>query len=137
MGRPNQTRTIVRIIIINEQFEMLLGRQRDRQQWHFPGGVIFPKEKPEAAALRELKEETRLRKRKIQRIHTEMLNWLPRPEKIYCFAGKAPRRSKIIPDGKEIDALAWVTIQESKNLPLTDTTLLLLKNLALIKLFVE
>lgn len=48
------------IIVINNQDEMLLEERSDDGFFDFPGGGIDPKETPEEAAIRELKEETGL-----------------------------------------------------------------------------
>ena len=46
--------------ILNETGEILLQRRGDSNMWGFPGGAIELGETPEAAAIREVKEETGL-----------------------------------------------------------------------------
>lgn len=46
--------------IFNEAGEILLQRRGDSNMWGFPGGAIELGETPEAAAIREVKEETGL-----------------------------------------------------------------------------
>lgn len=46
--------------IFNEKGEVLLQRRADSSKWGFPGGAIELGETPEAAAVREVKEETGL-----------------------------------------------------------------------------
>ena len=48
----------VRILVINPEQEILLVEHTYIDGWHFPGGGVKHMESTEAAAIRELKEET-------------------------------------------------------------------------------
>ena len=127
---------VARVILINENLEMLLVRQKTRKLWQFPGGIIIGYEDPLQAALRELYEETKIRSKRIKLIHTEINLRNLTEETINCYFGKARQTRKMAPDGVEIDKLVWTTIQETSKFPLTDTTTLLLSNMSIIGLFV-
>jgi 8-oxo-dGTP diphosphatase len=131
-----QKKKVVRIILLNDNLEMLLVRQKTRQLWQFPGGIISAKENPLAAAKRELREETNIRLNRLKLIHTETVQTGVVEEVIYTFFGTLGKTKAMAPDGKEIDKLAWTSIQNSFNLPLTDTTKILMSNVAIIELFV-
>ncbi len=127
---------VARVILINDNLEMLLVRQKTRKLWQFPGGIIYESEDPMQAALRELYEETNIRSKRIKLIHTEINLCSSIEETIFCLWGKARATKAMSPDGSEIDKLAWTSMQESSNFPLTDTTKLLLSNISIIGLFV-
>jgi ADP-ribose pyrophosphatase YjhB (NUDIX family) len=48
----------VTVLVFNEQGEVMLVRHADKNLWVAPGGMIEPGERPEEAAVREMKEET-------------------------------------------------------------------------------
>lgn len=56
---------IVTIVAFDEDGRLVLCRHRDRTTWETPGGHIEPGESPEAAAERELFEETGIRPREL------------------------------------------------------------------------
>ena len=131
-----QKKKVVRVILLNENIEMLLVRQKTRQLWQFPGGIISTKEGALRAAQRELREETNIRLSRLKPIHTETVLTAVVEEVIYCYVGRVSQTKSMTPDGKEIDKLAWVKMQQSFDLPLTDTTKVLLYNLSIIELFI-
>lgn len=53
------------IVVFDESGRLVLCRHRDRTTWETPGGHIEPGESPEAAAERELFEETGVRPREL------------------------------------------------------------------------
>lgn len=137
MRKPRiRKKKVVRVILLNDNLEMLLVRQKTRQLWQFPGGIISAKENPLAAAKRELHEETNIRLNRLKLIHTETVQTGVVEEVIYTFFGTLGKTKAMAPDGKEIDKLAWTSIQNSFNLRLTDTTKILMSNVAIIELFV-
>ena len=131
-----QKKKVVRVILLNENIEMLLVRQKTRQLWQFPGGIISTKESALRAAQRELREETNIRLSRLKPINTETVLTAVVEEVIYCYVGRVSQTKSMTPDGKEIDKLAWVKMQQSFDLPLTDTTKVLLYNLSIIELFI-
>jgi ADP-ribose pyrophosphatase YjhB (NUDIX family) len=48
----------VRTLVINSQQQILLLKHTYMEQWHFPGGGVFPREPARVAAVRELREES-------------------------------------------------------------------------------
>lgn len=127
---------VARIILTNDNKEMLLVRQKTRKLWQFPGGIILGSEDSMKAALRELYEETKIRSKRITLIHTEINLRNSIEETINCYTGKARQTKTMAPDGNEIDKLLWISLKEALNLPLTDTIKLLLSNMSIIGLLV-
>ena len=127
---------VVRVVVLNDNREILFVRQKTRQLWQFPGGIINAHEKPYRAAMREVREETQLRLKRVASIRTETVLTGVIKEEISTFLGTMGKTKTMAPDGKEIDMLAWVSIEQAFTLALTDTTKFLLSNLAVIKLFV-
>jgi 8-oxo-dGTP pyrophosphatase MutT (NUDIX family) len=130
------TRRVVRVLIINKKRKMLLARQATRMQWHLPGGKIKLFENPIFAARREVKEETGLRCFRIRMLHIEFIEHKTENEEVWCYRGYITQNEDPRPDGREIDQLKWLSLKETSQVTLTDTTRHLLQNLALIKLFV-
>lgn len=134
--RKLRKKQVARVILINDNLEMLLVRQKTRKLWQFPGGIIAQSEDPLEAGMRELLEETKIRSKRLKPIHTEinLQNFIE--ETIFCFAGKARAIKAMAPDGSEIDKLVWTGLSGTSNFTLTDTTKLLLSNISIIRLFV-
>lgn len=126
----------VRLVLLNHERKMLLVRQASRWQWQFPGGELETGEKPKIAVLREAMEETQIRCSQVTRIHEEHILWPDHSEMIHCFSGTATNTSMMRPDGKEIDALGWVSLHNTPRFKMTGTTRLLLQNISIINLFV-
>lgn len=126
----------MRVVVLNDNKEILFVRQKTRQLWQFPGGIIGAHEKPHSAALREVCEETKLRLKKVELIHIETVLNSMVEEEIFTFLGTLAKAKTMAPDGKEIDMLAWASIAKTSAMSLTDTTKVLLSNMAVIKLFV-
>lgn len=131
-----QKKKVVRAILLYDNKEMLLVRQKARQLWQFPGGIIHAGEEPHQAVLREVREETKLRLKNLALIHTEKVLTDVVEEVIFTFFGTIGKSKTLAPDCKEIDMIARTTIALAFDMPLTDTTKLLLSNLAIIELFV-
>ncbi len=137
MRKPKVKRKkVVRAVLLYDNKEMLLVRQKARQLWQFPGGLMYADEKPEQAVLREVREETRLRLKNLALIHTEKVLTDVVEEVIFTFFGTIGKSKTSAPDGKEIDMLARVSISQAFDMPLTDTTKVLLSNISIIELFV-
>jgi len=70
------------IVLFNDEGKVLLGARADKKgrQWQFPQGGIEENEKPEEAALRELKEETSITSANIILSLNEPISYtFPRP----------------------------------------------------------
>lgn len=115
---------------------MLLVRQKTRKLWQFPGGIIAAGENSRVAALREVREETNLRPKRLKRIHTEIVLTGGVEEIIDCYVGVIGKTKAMSPDGKEIDMIKWTSMQNMIDFQLTNTTKVLMTNLTIIKLFV-
>ncbi|MES2749371.1 MAG: NUDIX hydrolase [Patescibacteria group bacterium] len=137
MRKPRvRKKKVARVIVLNELLEMLLVRQKTRKLWQFPGGVLGLNEDPLETAIRELREETNVRLISIRHIHTELIVSDLSEEEINCYVGIPHQCTELVPDGKEIDKLAWTSFDKAQDLPLTDTTKLLQSTIPIIGLFV-
>jgi 8-oxo-dGTP diphosphatase len=135
-SRKQKETRIARVVLTDPNQNFLLAKQASRQLWHFPGGRIDANETPEQAALREMREEIKLRSRRVKLVHTELIQSSNHLETIYCYTGKAKQTDKMEPDGKEIDAIMWLPLHKMYEFELTDTTHLLLRNIKIISLFI-
>lgn len=80
---PELYHVTVEIIATDRKGHMLvtrraLSKKRDAGYWEFPAGSVLANEKPEAAALRELYEETGLRPESITKFHVARIPGLQR-----------------------------------------------------------
>ena len=61
MSEPLKTVLVVAVALIDVDGRVLVGQRPDGKQlaglWEFPGGKVEPGERPEAALIRELREE--------------------------------------------------------------------------------
>ncbi len=136
MAKKIPIRRLSRLVLLNEEKKLLLGRQAKRRLWHFIGGEVEKGESPEVAVTREAKQEARITCSKVEWIHTETINWQDHIEVIHCFRGYAKNTDRMKPDYVEIDALGWTTLHNTTRFALTNTTRLLLQNIAIIRQFV-
>jgi 8-oxo-dGTP diphosphatase len=109
---------------IFERGQLLMVRQtyRGATVWTFPGGRIEPHERPEAAAIRETKEETGLDVLIVRLLYTG-----PRTTGqgiYYCFlarvVGGTPalgRDPELAPDAQELHELRWFRLEELRQHP--------------------
>ncbi len=79
------------VVCLNVAGEVLMVRRTDDGQWDLPGGRVEPGEEVQAAALRELKEETGL-----SAAAAELLGVFSGPDTLHTY-----------PDGNTV---AWVTV---------------------------
>lgn len=71
-------RPCVGVMVLNAAGEVFVGQRLDRdyQAWQMPQGGVDPGEDPEAAALRELEEETGIT-RDLVTVEAQTEDWLP------------------------------------------------------------
>lgn len=136
MAKKIPIKKLSRLILLNEEKKLLLGRQAKRRLWHFIGGGVDKGESPKMAMLREAKQEANITCSKLELVHTETITWQDHIEEIDCFRGYAKNTDQMKPDYVEIDALGWTTIHNTTRFALTNTTRLLLQNIAIIRQFV-
>lgn len=105
---------------------ILLVRQAESGRWSVPGGVIEPGEAPDAAAQREVLEETGLDVR-LTALRTALGG--PRCRTVYVngdqlsyvalvYEGEVDGAVTPKPDGVEVDDVGWFSAAEVANLPL-------------------
>jgi 8-oxo-dGTP pyrophosphatase MutT (NUDIX family) len=96
----------------------------DGRYWGFPKGLVEPGESPEAAALREISEETGLPRSSLQVIAA-----LPPAEyvfrrpnhgalvfkRVHHFLVGAPEDAALLPDPAEIADAAWLGFEEARS----------------------
>ncbi|WP_456828831.1 NUDIX domain-containing protein [Deinococcus sp. UYEF24] len=79
------------VLCLNGGGEVLMVRRADNGEWDIPGGQVEPGEEVQAAALRELREETGLHV-----TESELLGVFSGPDTLHTY-----------PDGNTV---AWVTV---------------------------
>lgn len=97
------------VIIINQRILMVRQFvQRGDIVWNFPGGGIEPDETPEAACIREVKEETGLEVEALKLIHTQ-------GKKYTYLIGKVSGRMKLDKsnaDNDDILEVGWIPLND-------------------------
>lgn len=105
------------VVVLDERDRvLLLHRHRfviDRWVWELPGGYIDPAERPEAAAAREMLEETGWRPRSIERLGSfqPMTSMIESENHLFLARGAddtgQPR------DINEADEISWIDLHEA------------------------
>jgi 8-oxo-dGTP diphosphatase len=114
----------VSVAIVREGRVLLVRRGRDpsRGVYAFPGGRVEPEETLEAAARRELMEETSLSAGRLEPYRTVLIE--PAAEgapafELTVFAGNSAEG--VLHAGDDADAAGWFSIEEMEKLPLLES----------------
>lgn len=98
---------------------LLMLRSSYRAAWNFPGGGIKPRETPEAAARRELAEETGIEAPALLPAGTASGLWDWRQDQVTFFELHLDRLPALRLDNREITAARLVRPEDLPGLPLT------------------
>jgi len=99
--------------------DLLLLRSSYRREWGFPGGGVGPGETPEAAARRELAEETGLIAETLQPAGDHAGIWDDRRDHVYFFELRLDFVPDLKLDGREITAARFTPAADLSGLALT------------------
>ncbi len=85
--------------------------------WEFPGGKIEPDETPEAAARRELREETALLADRLEPLVVCVHDYVEAPLRFHAFLAREPQGEVELDSSRESVWLSW---EELSQLPMPD-----------------
>ena len=90
--------------------QIVVVHRPEQQDWSFPKGKLDPRETFEAAALREVREETGMACRLLRFIgHTEYLDRKGRPKAVAYWVMAA--EAGFFTPNEEVDELRWLTLE--------------------------
>lgn len=96
------------LVVVRSGGRVLVVYNRWRAEWELPGGTIEPRETPEAAAARELREESGQTADRLVRIGTARLRIAGSlAEEAFAIFGASARASLGFTPTDEIGAIAW------------------------------
>lgn len=94
--------------------------------WEFPGGKLGPGEEPEAAARRELSEETGLVASRLDPLVVVSHDYADRAVRLHAFLARDPLGEVLLTEGRE---WAWKTLDEIERLEMPAANRLVLRAL--------
>lgn len=88
----------------------------DRWVWELPGGYVHDVEDIQAAAAREVEEETGWRPRRMEHLVTfqPAIGSIDQPQDVYLARGADPTGTA--PDVNEAEQMRWVSLPEAVNM---------------------
>ena len=90
--------------------QIVVVHRPEQQDWSFPKGKLDPRETFEAAALREVREETGMSCRLLRFIgHTEYVDRKGRPKAVAYWVMAA--EAGFFTPNEEVDELRWLTLE--------------------------
>ena len=103
---------------IGDAVRVLLVHRPRYDDWSFPKGGVNAGESTEAAALREVREETGIecrieRKLAVARYHYRTKRGAVRPKAVHYFLME-PSGGRITTDGDEVDIAEWLDIADAE-----------------------
>lgn len=106
-------------IVINETGQVLLVHRPRYDDWSFPKGKLDAGESIEAAAIREVKEETGIEAEIVQHLSSIHYAYKTRkgdskPKVVHYFLMRA-NGGKLLTDGEETDEALWMTFEEAES----------------------
>lgn len=99
---------------------LLLVRASYRKEWNLPGGGIWAGEAPDAAARRELAEETGLAATALTPAGVQSGLWDGRPDRVHFFELRLDRLPELRLDSREVVAARLFAPDDLHGLALTE-----------------
>lgn len=111
----------IMVIVLNDADEVLMLRRHrfivDQWVWELPGGYLDPPESPEAAAFREVEEETGWKPREVELlVEFQPMEGIADQRNLVYLARGADRVDGVAPDVNEAEQVAWIPLTNIRDL---------------------
>ena len=129
-GQPEEVVEVALAVTVRGGRVLVARRDRDAHLgglWEFPGGKIERGEEPEAAALRELAEETGLDGNRVEPLTVFHYAYPDRNVRLHAFLVTEPRGEVAIAGGRSWE---WVEPAALASLPMPEANRAILRALA-------